>query len=73
MGAHGPLGGGVESARPRPVNISKQREFKFATILPRFAERLSGLFSVFVTSLAARLVFTLQKRITRYTWRWATD
>ncbi len=43
--------------------------YGFATILPRFASRLSVLFSVFVTSLAAMLVFMLQKRITRFTWR----
>jgi hypothetical protein len=41
----------------------------FATILPRFAYVLSVLYSVFVTSLAAILIFTLQKRIRRFTWR----
>ncbi len=39
----------------------EKREIAFATILPRLASCLYVLYSVFVTSLAAILVFTAAK------------
>jgi hypothetical protein len=53
-----------------PGQICPYYKAHLATILPRFAYRLSVLYSVFVTSLAAKFVSTLEKRNKRYTWRW---